>query len=82
MEGFTVPIHRSVTQPVLLGGAPREFAILNCTLSSMIVLSLHSLLGIPIGIGIHMLGAFLAKNDPQFLETFKRHLHHKRYYGV
>ena len=82
MEGFSVPIHRSLTQPILLGGAPREFAILNCTLAAVVVLALHSLLGIPLFFFIHGIAVMLAKHDPQFLETFKRHIHHKQYYGV
>jgi type IV secretory pathway TrbD component len=34
MEGFSVPVHRALTQPIMLGGAPREFAILNGTLGA------------------------------------------------
>ena len=31
--GFSVPVHRALTEPILLGGAPRAVAILNGTLS-------------------------------------------------
>ena len=44
MEGFSVPVHRSLTQPILLGGAPREFAILNGTLAAALFFGLHTLL--------------------------------------
>lgn len=82
MEGFETPIRRSLAHPILLGGAPREFAILNGTLGCVLVLSCHSVLGIPIALTTHALAVLLAKHDPQFLETFKRHIHHKGYYEV
>lgn len=82
MDGFNVPIRRSLTQPILIGGAPREFAILNATIGTVLVLSFHSLFGLPLCIGIHYLAVMLTKEDSQFLETFKRHIHHKPYYEV
>jgi type IV secretory pathway TrbD component len=82
MEGFSVPVHRSLTQPILLGGAPREFAILNGTLAAALLFGLHSLLGLPICLVLHAGAVALAKQDPQFLDTFKRHINHKPYYAV
>jgi type IV secretory pathway TrbD component len=82
MEGFNVPIRRSLTQPVLVGGAPREFAILNFTFGAAIVLGLHSLLAIPLFVFIHVWAVYLAKGDPYFLETFKRCINLKDYYDV
>ena len=29
VPGFTVPVHRALTEHILLGGAPRSIAILN-----------------------------------------------------
>ena len=31
--GFSVPVHRALTEPILLGGAPRAIAIMNGTLA-------------------------------------------------
>jgi len=28
MEGYEIPLHRSLTEPILMGGAPRSAAIL------------------------------------------------------
>src|SRR3546814_17766738 len=33
--GFEVPLHRSLTEPILLGGAPRTVAIANGTLAEL-----------------------------------------------
>lgn len=82
MEGFSVPVHRSLTQPILLGGAPREFAILNGTIGAALLLGLHSYLGVPICIALHGVAVALTKQDPSFLDTFRRHINHKPYYGV
>ena len=68
MEGFTVPVHRSLTQPILLGGAPREFAILNGTLGTALLFGLHSLIGVPVCLVLHVVAVALAKKDPQFLD--------------
>ena len=40
LPGFEVPLHRSLTEPVLLAGAPRSFTILNGTLAAAIGLGL------------------------------------------
>jgi type IV secretion system protein TrbD len=82
MEGFNVRIHRSLTQPILVGGAPREFAILNLTIAAALVFGLQSLLAIPVFALTHIGAVLLAKKDPYFLETFKRHLNHKPYYDA
>lgn len=82
MEGFQVKIHRSLTHPILIGGAPREFAILNITFGAALVIGLQSLLAIPIVISVHVAAVVLAKGDPYFLETFKRHINHKQFYDV
>ena len=41
--GFEVPLHRALTEPILIAGAPRSFAILNGTLSAAIGLGLQAL---------------------------------------
>ena len=39
-NGFTVPVHRALTEHILLGGAPRGLAIANATLAGAIGLGL------------------------------------------
>ena len=72
LQDFQVPIHNSLTQPILIGGAPREFAILNATLGSALLFGLHSILGVPLVIITHTVAVMLTKKDPMFLETFRR----------
>lgn len=81
-DGFYVPIHRSLTQQIMLAGVPREIAILNGTTVAAFGLGLHSFWSIPIGIVVHVLAVVAAKKDPQFFGCFRRHIKQKSYYGV
>jgi type IV secretory pathway TrbD component len=40
-SGFTAPVHRALTQPMLLAGAPRAIALLNGTLAAALGLGLR-----------------------------------------
>ena len=65
-EGFEVPIHRSLTQPQLMAGAPREITLINGTLSTALVLGLHSVYGVPVGLVLHLIAVAVTKRgfDP------------------
>jgi type IV secretory pathway TrbD component len=41
VEGFAVPVHRALIEPILLGGAPRAIAILNGTVAAALGLGLR-----------------------------------------
>jgi type IV secretory pathway TrbD component len=82
MEGLEVPIHRALTQQIMIAGAPREIAILNGTLTAAMVLGLHSILGLPVGIALHVIAVAVSKHDSQFFATFRRQLKQRRYYGA
>jgi len=41
VPGFYAPVHRALTEAILLGGAPRSVAILNGTLAAAIGLGLR-----------------------------------------
>ena len=80
MEGFRIPVHRSLTQPIMMAGAPRAATILNGTLAAALGLGLQLW---PVGIVIWALSqtacAFAAKRDPLFLDVLRRHLRQKSY---
>lgn len=81
-DGFEIPIHRSLTEPILMGGVPREIAIINGTMAGAFVLGAQMYLTIPIFIVIHFLAVIATKKDPQFFDAFKRHINHKPFYGA
>ena len=41
VPGFFAPVHRALTDPILMGGAPRTVAIANGTLAAAIALGLR-----------------------------------------
>ncbi|GEK67979.1 hypothetical protein PDE01_14990 [Paracoccus denitrificans] len=75
MPGFSVPVHRALTEPILLGGASRSVAILNGTLAGAVGLGLQLwLAGILIWAVGHLAAVWAAKRDPLFVEVGRRHL--------
>ncbi len=82
IEGFEIPIHRSLTQTLLMAGAPREVTLINGTVSTALVLGLHSWYGLPVGLVLHLIAVAAAKQDPQCFATLRRQIKQKSYYSV
>ena len=80
---YEAPLHRSLTDPILLAGAPRSVAIVNGTLAAALSIGLHLwLFGIVVWLIAHSLAVWAAKTDPQFMDVFARHLKHKSFLDV
>ena len=78
LDGFEVPLHRSLTEPIFMAGAPRAVAIVNGTLAAAVGIGLRLwLVGIALGVVGHVLAVWGAKADPQFMDVFARHVKHK-----
>ena len=83
VPGYTAPVHRALTEPILLGGAPRAVAIMNGTLAAAIGLGLRLwLAGAAIWLIGHLAAVWAAKRDPQFVEVVRLHLRYPAYFGV
>jgi type IV secretion system protein VirB3 len=75
VPGFAAPVHRALTEPILLGGAPRSVAILNGTLAAALGLGLRLwLVGIVLWAIGHLAAVWAARRDPLFVEVVRRHL--------
>ena len=75
IEGFEVPVHQALTQPILLGGAPRSVAIVNGTLAAALGLGLRLwLVGIALWAIGHLAAVWATRRDPLFVEVVRRHL--------
>ena len=80
IPGFVAPVNRSLTEPILLGGAPRSVAIANGTLAAAIGLGLRLwIAGLLIWVIGHMVTVWAAKRDPFFIEVVRRHLRYPIY---
>ena len=83
VPGFTIPVHRALTEPILLGGAPRSIAILNGTLAAAVGLGLRLwLVGILIWAIGHFAAVWAAKRDPLFVDVVRRHVRIPGHLGV
>jgi type IV secretion system protein TrbD len=78
LEGYEAPIHRSLAEPILLGGAPRGLAIVNGTIAAAMGLGLQQwIAGLILWALGHTLMVFAAKRDPDFAPVLARHLRQK-----
>ena len=78
--GFYAPVHRALTEPILLGGAPRAVAILNGTLAAAIGLGLRLwIVGAALWLIGHLVAVWAAKRDPAFVDVVRRHLRYPQH---
>ncbi|MBB41620.1 MAG: conjugal transfer protein [Hyphomonas sp.] len=79
-EGYEIPLHRSLAEPILMAGAPRGAAIAIGTLAAALALGLR--LWIP-GLALWALGhsaaVFVAKSDPDFMAVAARSTRHREH---
>ena len=75
ITGFVAPVHRSLTEPILMGGAPRAVAILNGTLAAALGLGPRLwFAGLLLWFIGHMAAVSAAKRDPEFVDVVRRHV--------
>lgn len=73
-DGFEVPLHRSLTERQLLGGAPGPAVIINGTLTLAAAMALASLWVVPFGFAVHLVMVSVCREDPEFLEVLAAYL--------
>jgi type IV secretion system protein TrbD len=82
VDGFEAPLHRSLTEPILLAGAPRGIAIVNGTLAAALGLGLQMwIAGVGVWLAGHSLSVFAARRDPDFAPVLVRHLRQKGWFA-
>ncbi len=75
----TIAIHRSLTRPILLGGADRELALANGVVVAALLLGIGpSWYTVPVSTALFVIGhwglVLLAKQDPDFRRVYVRHV--------
>ena len=68
IAGFEAPVHRALTEPILLAGVPRSVAIINGTLAAAIGL----------GLRLWLVGLVLSF----FVEVVRRHVRYPTHFGA
>ena len=80
IAGFYAPVHRALTEPILLGGAPRAVAIVNGTLAATIGLGLRLwIAGAALWLLGHLAAVWAAKRDAAFVDVVRRHLRYPQH---
>ena len=83
IPGYEAPVHRALTEPILLAGAPRAVAIVNGTLAAAIGLGLRLwIAGLVLWAVGHMAAVWAAKRDPLFVEVVRRHVRFPTHLGA
>lgn len=79
-DGYEITLHRALTEPILMAGAPRSAAIAIGTLAAALALGLR--LWIP-GLALWLIGhsaaVFVARSDPDFMAVASRSTRHKEH---
>ena len=79
-EGYEIPLHRSLTEPILMAGAPRTAAIAIGTLAAAIGLGLQLWIpGLVLWAVGHSAAVFMARSDPDFMAVAGRSTRHKEH---
>lgn len=82
-QNYVLGLRVSLTRPILMGGVPRNFAILNATLCAAIALGLQQpWIGAPLWMALQGGCAWATARDAWFLETWRRHLGKPHYFDV
>lgn len=83
VPGFVIPVRRSLAEPILLGGAPRQIAIMNGTLAAALGLGLRLwLVGLALWAVGHALAVWGARRDAMFVDVTRNHLRLPSYLDV
>jgi type IV secretion system protein VirB3 len=72
--GFEVPLHRALSEPMLVGGLPRTVAFVLWIVVAMLALGLRQLWTLPLGVALHALAAAVTRGDPHVLTVALRSL--------
>jgi type IV secretion system protein VirB3 len=73
-----VPLHHSLTQPILVAGLPRTLGLLLWTGTSAFALGLHQLWVVPIAVALHGVFGTMARRDPYFFDVIVRAVGQRR----
>jgi type IV secretion system protein VirB3 len=74
IPGFKAPVHRALTEPILLAGAPRAIAI-GLGLRLWVA-------GLVLWVIGHIAAVWAARRDPSFVEVVRRHVRYPLHLGA
>lgn len=81
-EGYVIPVHRSLTQPLYWMGVPRNVLLCEIFGSIFAVLIFKTFIVPVIAFGIHVLFRYFGQQDQEFLDIFMNARKYKKYYSA
>ena len=81
-EGFVIPVHRALTQPLYWMGVPRNVLLVEIFGSIFAVLIFKTFLVPLIAVCIHIILRYFGQQDQHFLDIFMRARKYKKYYSA
>lgn len=82
MDKNSFPLYKSLTQQILLMGAPRKIVVMNFAIAALLLLSFKTFYVLPLNVAIHIVAVYITKFDEQFFDCLHRYLSKKSFYGV
>lgn len=80
----SIPLHRSLTRPMLMLGGEREFVLMLAVLAGIFIFSLAKLWAAIVGVALWFVGMFFlvraGRYDPQLSKTGVKSLRYRRFY--
>jgi type IV secretion system protein VirB3 len=74
-DGWDLPVAQALTEPVLMAGMPRDYAIAMGTIALVLGLALRIWwLGLAWWAVAHAIGLWAARSDRRFFDVLRRHL--------
>ena len=77
---FELPFYRSLTEQILLLGAPKPALLINGLVGFLFIINFRFWYIIPLTILIHFGCIYVAKNDAQFVDCLQAYNSKKNYY--
>ena len=77
-----LPFYRSLSEQILLFGAPKSVLILNGIVMILFIVDFSFWYIVPISLAVHFFCIYLAKNDDQFFDCLREYVNKKNYYST
>ena len=74
VEGYVIPLHRSLTQRQLMAGVPPTLVILNATMTLAAAMAFASVWVVPVGFALHLATVSVCREDPELMEVLAIYL--------
>lgn len=77
---FSLSLYRSLTEPILMAGAPPMMIVFNFMIMCIFLFSFHFIWILPLNLAIHFGVIYVTKQDPQAFDCLVAYLHQESSY--